>query len=163
MVRPISADILTGTDHEVDEDSLDDPSEHEELRRIDDLEDRGSDYSPTRRRRNSPFDQRSVAFKFFPDRKQVCEPTTLIRGRKKPPRLTRETRSNIRYLSRIGIPDATVAEIFSISLGRVGRASSNGYRVPDNIDSDNDHVTPDILTKYPRKASRLCPVYFGED
>jgi hypothetical protein len=85
----------------------------------------------------------------------------LLRGKKKPPRLTREARSNIRFMSKYGVADSTMAERLHITQRRIGKAINNGYNPPDNLDSDDDHVSREVAERFPRKASRTYLSYHG--
>ena len=83
----------------------------------------------------------------------------LSRARKKPPRLTREDRSNIRFMSKHGVADSTLAKQLGITQRRIEKAIRNAYNPPDDVDSDDDHVSPEVVARFPHKASRTYPSY----
>ncbi|KIM75791.1 hypothetical protein PILCRDRAFT_665062 [Piloderma croceum F 1598] len=119
---------------DLDQDHPNDP----ELDRIDEREDRGSDYSPTPRRGKQLSSVRSQGGQ---------------KGIKKPPRLSRETRSTIRYLSKCGISEDAIAEKLGITVRRVKKAISNEYyNQHDDVSSDEAYVGEDIKTQYSQKT-----------
>lgn len=105
-----------------------------ELEKIDQQEDRGSDYSPNKRKRKNSFSESQ-------------------RGRKKPPRLTREDRSNIRLMSKHGVADSTLAKKLGITQRRIEKAIRNSYNPPDDVNSDDDYVSREVTARFQRKAA----------
>jgi len=55
-----------------------------------------------------------------------------------------------------------VAKKMGITPQRVDRVIRNSYASKDNIDSDHEYVSREIVAEVTRKASRKFPLHYGQ-